>query len=954
MLPPARSAARGPSTGRRAGRNLERLLRSRILGPTIEDQLEEEIDLHVELLARELTAEGMNEAQARAEAAQRFSDRAQVAAACSRIARGTERRWRLHVYWSELGQDVRYGLRQLARARAFAAVALLTLAAGIGATTAIFSVVEGVVLRRFPFAHPERVVGVEESFLGKNSDFSVGNFVDMQAAARGGLAKFAALRFNPLNLSPGSAGAPGGAVPADGADGVAAADGADGAGAAGGAGGAAAAGGAGEQPERVLAVAATSDFFDVFGVHALLGRTFSAEEDQAGRDQVAVLSHALWRQHFGADPAILTRTIHLSGRPYRVIGVMPAGFDPTLSHEELWLPLAFTPAERAAHDDHFLTVAGLLRPGMSAGAVQAQLSATMRRLAERYPDANVGRDGVRVAPLAEELIGPYKQRLFVLLGAVGLVLLIACANVASLLLARGSARARELAIRTAVGAGGRRIARQLLTESAVLALAGGALGVGLAAGAVRLFVRVAPAGIPRAGETRIDGTVLLFALAVSMAASLLFGMAPALRAARQDPQTELRGGGVGGVGGGGRGPARDRMRNLLVLAEIALALTLLTGAGLLLRSALNLQRTPIGFDSANLLAGRLTLPEATYPRPTAVAQVFTELAERLAQEPGVRAAAAVSAAPLGTSHTSNGLLPEGKVFNQENLIEAGLHIVSSGYFGAMRIPLAAGRPFMPGDAAGQPKVMIVSRALARSAWGSADPLGKRIACCEGDPQHPGWKTVIGVVGDVRSAGPAVAVAPEFYLPISQAPAESWTWNRRTMTLVARGDDPGLLAGAMRASVRTVDRSLPLTLAPMDEALYQTTAEERFHTLLLAILSLLGLFLAAVGTYGVIAYFAGLRTQEIGIRMALGARRRDILALLATQGARPVAGGLLLGAAGALAATRWLRSSLYGVGAADPWTLGCVILLLAVTAAFAVLIPALEAARIDPRRAIQQG
>ena len=910
MPPAAMPDPSGPVTTPRRRRNLERLLRARILGPTIEDQLAEEIDLHVELLVRELTAEGMSETQARAEAAQRWSDRAEVAAACSRIARGTERRWRWRVYLGELGQDVRYGVRQLGRAPSFAVMALLTLAAGIGATTAIFSVVEGVVLRRFPFAHPQRVVSVQEDFRGAASDFSVGNFVDMQAATRS-FAQLAAMRFRALNLAEGTAGEP---------------------------------------PERVLAVAATRDFFAVFGVRPALGRTFGAEEDEAGRDQVAVLSHALWQEHFGADPAILERTVHLSGRPYRVVGVMPAGFDPTLSHEELWMPLAFTPAERAAHDDHYLDVAGLLRPGVSAGAAQAELGAVMRRVFERYPDANMGRTGVLVRQLADGLIGPYRQRLFVLLGAVGLVMLIACANVASLLLARGSARARESAIRTAVGAGGRRIARQLLTESAVLALAGGVLGVGLAAAAVRLFVRLAPAGIPRAGETRIDGAVLLFALALSMAASLLFGMAPALRAARQDPQTELRG---GNVGGGGRGPARDRMRNLLVAAEIALALTLLAGAGLLLRSAFNLERTPAGFDTANLLAGRLTLPEATYPRSAAVAQTFGELAERLAHEPGVRAAAVVSAAPLGPGGGTNGLIPEGQPLNSANLIDAGLHVVSAGYFAAMRIPLVAGRPFAPGDVAGSPRVMIVSRALARRAWGPVDPIGKRIGCCEGTPRDPSWKTVIGVVGDVRSRGPAVDVTPEFYLPIGQAPAESWSWNRRTMTLVARGSDAGLLAGAMRASVRAVDRSLPLTLAPMDEALHETTAEERFHTLLLTILGILGLFLAAVGTFGVIAYFAGLRTREIGIRMALGAQRRDVLALLAWQGARPVAGGLAAGAAGALAATRWLRSSLYGVGAADPWTFACVILLLAATAAVAVLIPALAAARVDPQRAIRQ-
>jgi putative ABC transport system permease protein len=864
----------------------------------------EELDLHVELLARELMEEGMDETRARAEAAQSFSDRPQVAAACARIARGTERRWRLAVFLEELRQDLRYGLRQLGRAPSFAIVALLTLAAGIGATTAIYSVVEGVVLRRFPFAHPERVMSVSEAWINGGSDFSVGNFVDLRAAQHS-FSKLAAQRFTTLNLAEG------------------------------------------EQPTRVLAAPVTHGYFEVFGVRPSLGRTFVAGEDESGHDQVAILSHALWVEQFGADPAVLRRTVHLSGRAFRVVGVMPRSFDPTLDQVELWLPLAFTPAERADHDDHFLTVVGLLRPGVHPAAALAEASGLMRAIAERYPQGNIGRSGAIVRLLSDVLIGSYRQALFVLLGAVGLVLLIACANVASLLLARGSARTRELAIRTAVGASGRRIVRQLLAESAVLALAGGALGVGLAAAAIRVFIRLAPAGIPRIGETRIDGGVLLFALAASIAASLLFGMAPALRSGRQDPQRLVRG------GGGASGPVRDRMRSVLVLGEIALALTLLVGAGLLLRSAVNLQRTPMGFDAQQLLAARLTLPAATYPRPETVARTFSELAERLAAQPGVRAAAATSAAPLGPMHTSNGLFAEGKPFSPADLIESELHIVTPGYFETMRIPLLAGRPLSAGDVAGGQKVMVISRALARQAWGDADPIGRRIACCEGSPQDPGWKTVVGVVGDVRSHGPAQDVKPEFYLPIAQVPPAAWDWTQRTMTLVARAADPALLAAAMRAAVHDTNRSLPLTLAPMEEALRTATAEERFHTLLLLGVGLLGLFLAAVGVYGVIAYLSGLRTNEIGIRMALGARRADILALLARQGALPIGGGLAAGTAGALAATRWLGSSLHGVGAADPLTFLCVILVLAATAGFAVLVPALDAARVDPKRAIQQ-
>jgi putative ABC transport system permease protein len=572
----------------------------------------------------------------------------------------------------------------------------------------------------------------------------------------------------------------------------------------------------------------------------------------------------------------------------------------------------------------------------------------MRRIAQRFPQDNLGREGVRVRPLPDQVIGAYRQRLFVLPGAVGLVLLIACSNVANLLLARGSARGRELAIRAAIGASGTRIARQLLTESAVLALVAGAPGVGLAVFALRLFVKLAPADIPRLAEARVDGGVLLFALAVSICCSLLFGMAPALRLARQDPQPLLRGGAAW------RGRRRDRLRSWLVLAEIALALTLLAGAGLLIRSSLHLQRTPAGFDVANLLAGSVTLPEAIYPRPETVERTFTELADRIAHAPGVQAAAAASAAPLGSSGSSNGLLPEGKALAPENLIEAAFHLVTPGYFATLRIPLLQGRLFAAGDVPGSARVMIVSRELARRTWGAADPIGKRIQCCEGSPNDPRWKTVIGVVGDVRSHGPAEEVVPEFYLPIAQAPAETWTWIQRTMSLVARGPDSRMLAGAMRAAVRGVDPSLPLaSVTSMAEAVQGSMAEARFHTALLLCLGLLGLGLTAVGVYGVVAYFASLRTHEIGIRIALGARRDQILGLLAWQGALPLGGGLLAGTCGALAATRWLQGSLYGVTAADPLTFAGAILVLGAAGFVAVVLPAMAATRIDPTRAIQR-
>jgi predicted permease len=886
---------------------LRRLLRSRVLGPSIARQVEEELDLHLELLVRELIAGGLDERAARREATARLGDRQALAAACGRQARGTERRLRWSVLIDELRQDVTYALRQLARARSFTAMALVTLAAGLGATTALWSVVEGVVLRRFPFAHPERTVLVAETWKDSDSNFSAGNFVDLAAstASTRSFSSLAALQFSALNLAWGP------------------------------------------EPTRVLAGRVTGGFFEVFGVRPILGRGLGAPETEAAEESVAVLSHALWAERMGADRAIVGKTIRLSNHAYRVLGVMPETFDPTASHEELWLPLVFTPAQRAQHDEHYLNVVGLLRPGTSARAAQAELSAEMRRLAARFPRDNAGRQSVRVASLSTFILGDVPRRLYILLGAVGLVVLIACANVASLLLARGAQRRNELALRAAIGAGGRRLVRQLLTESAVLGLAAGTLGTGLAFALVKLFVRLAPPGIPRLGETRIDGGVLLFAVLLSLAASLLCGLVPALRSARQSPQALLRG------GMSSEGPSRDRLRHLLVAGEIALALTLLIGAGLLIRSALHLERLPLGFDPAGVLTARVGLSESAYPRPRAVEQAFEEIVEGLARRPGVRAAAAGSGVPLEGYGGSNGLLPEGQAFSPENLIDATFHLVTPGYLETLRIPLLAGRTFNAADRAGGDRVMVVSRALARRAWGDADPIGKRMACCE-DAAASRLKTVIGVVGDVRTRGPASAVRPEFYLPMAQAPQEGWKWLQRTVNLVVRGDSPAALAAALRGAVHEVDPTLPVPVAALEDALRRSLAEQRFHTALLLGLGLLGLLLATVGIYGVIAYFASQRTREIGIRMALGAGRARIVRHLAIEGALPLAGGLLLGAAGALAATRWLEGSLYGVSATDPATFAAVVAILGATGWIAILLPALRATRIDPTRAIQAG
>jgi putative ABC transport system permease protein len=799
-------------------------------------------------------------------------------------------------------RDLVHALRRLAGDRTTTAVAVLTLALGIGAMTSIFSVVESVVLRPLPFADPQRVVSVFETWKGEEGNVSVGNFLDLAAASRA-LSPFAARQLSSVNLA---------------GDGRA---------------------------ERVLAARVTSGFFAVFGARPALGRTFSAEEDRAG-ERLAVLSHALWVRSFGADRGVLGRGVQLSGRSYEIVGVMPAGFDPLLAGEELWLPFSWSPAERAQHDEHSLAAIGRLRPAVSLARARSELGAAMGQLALRYPEEDGGR-GIAVRPVADVLVGDYRQRLLLLLGAVSLVMLIACGNVANLLLAQGAARAREIAVRAAIGAGSRRLALQVLTESAVLAVLAAAAGTGLAELAVRVLLASAPPRIPRLAETRIDAGVLAFSLVLGVASSLVFGLAPAMRAARQGPQQVLK------LGERGMVAVRDRLRSSLVLSEVALALTLLAGAGLLVRSARNLQSVDNGFDPRGVVMAQVSLPDVGYEGVERVQSAFEAILARLASAPGVASAAVVSRAPLGPESSSNGLLPEGKPFRLENLVIASLHVATPGYFATLRIPLLRGRLFTAGDVAGRERVMVVSAELARHAFGGADPVGRQLACCDGSPEHPSWKTVVGVVGDVRAAGPAVPPSPAFYLPLAQMPPGAVDWLHRSMMLVARGTAPGPLTAALGQAVREVDPTVPVYgISDLARSLHASTAEVRFQTFLYTALGAVGLLLALAGIYSMTAYFISLRRREIAVRLALGATPRDILGLLVWQGARPIAAGIAVGGLAAVASTRWLRGSLHGVPPTDPLTFAAVALLLVAAGLAATWIPARRATRVAPAQALQ--
>ncbi|RPH66109.1 MAG: FtsX-like permease family protein, partial [Myxococcaceae bacterium] len=606
---------------------------------------------------------------------------------------------------SALRRDLGYAGRQLRRAPGFTAAATGTLALGIGATSAIFSLVWAVVLKPLPGVDPHRTVAVEALFHGEPASVSGGAFTEWKARSTQ-LEHLAAVGVTSFNLSE-----------------------------------------AGAAPERVGAERVSADFFRIFRIAPRLGRAFSAEEETPGREHVVVLGEGLWRRRFGADPGVLGRPLRLGSETFTVVGVMPSGFDPLMGGAQLWVPLALTPEQRANHDEHYMQAFGTLRPGTTIASATREMERISADLVQEQPRENATWS-VRVTPAGKYLVGGSARQLWVLLGAVLGVLVIACLNVGNLLLARGAARTRELAVRAALGAGRPRIVRQLLTESLVLALAGGALGLLLAAGLVHALRVTAPPDVPRLDQATLDGAVLAFTVLVTLGSSLLFGLVPAMRAARLDLHEALQRAAAAQTGGG-----RDTLRGSLVVVEVALACALLVGAGLLVRTALYLQRVEPGFRPHGLVAARLSLPPGKYDGPEVLRSTFARLAGLLEAIPGVEAAAVVTAAPLGTAQSSNGLVPEGKPNTPENRINSLLRVATPGYLHTMGLRLLQGRFLEATDVRGE-RVMVVSRALARSAFPGQDPSGKRISCCEGSPEAPVWKTVVGVVDDVRTAGPA--------------------------------------------------------------------------------------------------------------------------------------------------------------------------------------------------------
>ena len=803
-------------------------------------------------------------------------------------------------------QDFRYGIRILTKTPAFTLVAILTLALGIGANTTIFSIVDAVLLRPLAMPEPGRVMLIQEVWQGRGiGGVSPGNFADIHGLNKS-FASVSASALGAYNLATEDA------------------------------------------PERIDGERVTAEYFSTFGVAPLLGRFFSPTEDTPGHDKVVIISEGLWKTHFHQDPAIIGRSIRANDVPLTVVGVMPKSFDPLLAKSNIWLPAAFSATTLADHDNHYLQVFARLKNGISLQSARAEMNVLASREQQQYPLDNKDRD-FKLDPLSEVLLGDQRVTLFTMLGAVGFVLLIACANIANLQLAKARSRQKEVAVRVALGATPLRIVRQLLTENALLATVSAGFGVALAIAGVRWLVASAPAGVPRIEDARVDLHALLFACGIALLSCLLFGLTPAMRSAAVRLSEAFN------QAAARSSASRDRVRSMLVIGEVALALILLAGAGLLVRSAMLLSKVQPGFDTANLMIGRVGLSTGAYQNPIAARQTFESIIENVNALPGVESAAAVSRAPM-TAANSNGLLPEGKPLDSAYLIDGTLRVVSPGYLSTARVPLKLGRDFTPQDTRDHPLVVLVNETLARTMWPNENPIGKRFACCEPGPKgrlDPVWHEIVGVVGDVRAWGLDRQVRPEFYMPIAQMPSSAWDWIGRTMDIVVRTKGTLIPVNELRQVVARVVPGLPIyRVSTMQQRVASQLEQSHFDTYLLTIFAATALLLAAIGIYGVLSYTVAQRTRDIGIRLALGAPQITIARDVLTQGLLLTGVGAAIGITVALVGARLIASILYGVGPRDIIAFLAAALVLGATALIASYLPARRAMRVNPMVALR--
>jgi len=855
-----------------------------------ERELNDEIESHFALHIEDNIRAGMSLAEARRAAILKFGG--------VEAAKESYRDRRSVPFLEILGQDLRYAMRTLRKNPGFAAVAIATLALGIGANTAMFSVVQAVLLRPLPYPQPDRLVEITETNPLKRwthnvvapanyADWRRMNTVFRDIAAYAGVDDKRASIFDFFLTGSGD-------------------------------------------PQRLRSILVTGNLFDVLGAAPLTGRVFTDQETFGGHERVAVLSYGLWQTQFAGDPHVIGRKLLLSGKTYDVVGVMPRDFVFPGRDVQIYLPLGVQPAFFVQmRRPHMLNVIGRLKPSVSLDEARAQMSAIARRLEQTYPATNT-KMGVRLDGFHTALTTESRPALLMLLAAVALLLLIVCSNVANLQLGRAAAREREMGIRRALGAGRFRLVRQLLTESTVIALAGGALGLILAMAARAALLRLAPAAIPGFAELRIDRWVILFNGLITLCAPLLFGIGPAIAASRPDTLRDRS----------ESDSHRHRVvRDLLVICEVALSVVLVAGAGLLVRSLILLDRVDPGFRPENAIGFHLRFPQTRYPDDDHCIAAIQSIENRLRAMPHVHAAGATSSLPFqGQIYTGDATV-EGSTGDYERELRHDL--ITPEYFHAVGTPLLGGRSFNEFDTAKSPSVTVVNEALARTYFHGADPIGRRIRF--GRPSdHDPWTTIVGVVADAKQDGLDVAVQPEAWTAITQQA-------NNEINFVLRGDgDTAVLAVEARHSVREFDKDLVLTaVAPLTDLLHDAASDQRFRTTLLTGFAGIALFLAALGVYGVLAYSVAQRTKEIGVRIALGAGLPRLFGMVLRDGLRPVAAGAVLGLAGAWLATGMIRSLLFGLVPADPVTYAFTVVILSVAAACACAIPAVKAIRVDP-------
>jgi putative ABC transport system permease protein len=905
-----------------------RVLAARLRGllrrEAVLSDIDDELRSHLELATEANIARGMSPDEARAAAVASFGNRGRAQDLAHDVRGGG---------WADsVWQDLRQGARMLRRNPAFAAIALLTLALGIGATTAIFSVVNAVLLRPLPYPQADRLVTVRTQQRSSGEGFN-SSMPDYRAwrdetTAFVGLAAY---RYRDVNLV-----------------------------------------GGGAPPERVEGARVTTNLFSVLGVGPALGRGFLASEEAFGHHRVVLLSHALWQTRFGGSATILGSAISIGSEPHVVVGVMPAGMPFFSNRPEvaLWTPLAFAPGDNMnTRNNHYVRVVGRLRPDVTEAQAQAQLDVVAARVGRQFRE-NEGL-GARVAWLGASVVGDVRQTLLVLAGAVAFLLLVSCVNVANLLLARAAGRERELAVRASLGAGRGRIIRQLLLESVPLGLLGGALGLALAVTATAALATLLPSTLPRHNAIRVDGAVLGFALAVTLLTTLFFGIMPAFQASRVSVLEALKSGDRSATAGRGR----VRLRGLLVAGEIGLSLMLLIGAGLMIKTFVKLRHVDVGFSGHEVVTMKVPLPDTKYPSantfppprdapPPAGLHFYAQLLARVSALPGVEAAAVSTTLPLGAGMGSWGKMmsveghPRPTSLDRVPLVEFTL--MSPDYLRVMGIAVRRGRAFTAGDTDGSAPVALVNETAARELFRGEDPLGKTIWLGPPEDMHPFLaslgpagrlprRRVVGVIADVRSTL-SEPPAAEIYAPYTQNRHEGWS---NSFMLSVRGPSATQLLAPIRAAVATLDREQPITdVATMDERVHQALARSRFSTLLLGLFAGVALLLAAVGVYGVMSQSVAQRTREFGLRMALGARAGNVLWMVFRQALVLTLAGVAAGLLGAAALTRVMARMLYGVSATDPQTFAAVAVVLLAVALAACLPPARRATRVHPMESLR--